>query len=178
MHHIMAYWLHVPCYDMALIVTTKPNHGTCSGIKTLQDHRHLELHIYFYLNIQTLPIQCPCRRKVHVPFRRHVGLLQLNYTQKLLCYFKSKPLAKSQHCVLQIHTTEGQFLVTCSHAVFDFVKYVSRDIWSAPEFLLSLLSCSTKTWVSSRPLSCLWSTCAYLQLYGIGRDQTEPVGYT
>lgn len=90
-----------------------------------------------------------------------VGLLQLNYTQKLVCNFKSKTLAKSQQCVLQIHTTIGQLLVTHSQAVF--VTYASRDIWSAPEFFPSLLSCSTMTWVPCRLLSCLSSTCACLQ---------------
>lgn len=69
----------------------------------------------------------------------HVSLLQLNYTQKHVCYFKSKTLVKSQLCVLQIHITTGQLLVTHRQAVFDFVTCASRDVWSTLGFLPSLL---------------------------------------
>lgn len=50
MHH-MAHWLHVSYYGMALVLLSQlhSNCRRCSEIKELQDPRHLELHVYFYL---------------------------------------------------------------------------------------------------------------------------------
>lgn len=58
--HHMAHWLYVSYHGTALILLL-PLHSNCrrySGIKKLQDLRHLELYFYFYLYIRSLCIRC------------------------------------------------------------------------------------------------------------------------